>query len=99
MKSLGTFVGAILLLSGLFFAAQGLGYIQWPAESFMGNDGRWFYYGAGIAFVGIVIIVVGRGCLVRAISGPAPGHQLAQAKRRAVAQLPFRTDIARDRAP
>jgi hypothetical protein len=60
MKSLGTFIGAIALLSGVFFAAQGLGYIQWPSESFMVNDGSWFYYGAAIAFVGIVLIVVAR---------------------------------------
>jgi hypothetical protein len=60
MKSLGTFVGAILLLSGLFFAAQGLGYIQWPAESFMVNDGRLLYYGAGIALPGILLILVAR---------------------------------------
>lgn len=60
MKSPLTLIGAIALLSGLFFAGQGLGYIQWPAKSFMVNDGSWFYYGTGIAIVGIILIVVAR---------------------------------------
>jgi hypothetical protein len=60
MKSLGTIIGAILILSGLFFAAQGLGYIQWPSKSFMVNDGTWLYYGAGIALAGLILIIVVR---------------------------------------
>ena len=60
MKSLLGLMGAIALLSGLFFAGQGLGYIQWPFNSFMVHDGNWAYYGAGIAVVGIVLIIFSR---------------------------------------
>ena len=57
MKSILTLLGAIAFLSGFFFAAQGLGFIQWPPESFMINDGRWFYYGIGIAVVGAILVI------------------------------------------
>jgi hypothetical protein len=60
MRSLLGVIGVLLLLCGVFFAAQGGGYVQWPAESFMVNDGHWIYYGAGIAVVGIVFIAVSR---------------------------------------
>jgi hypothetical protein len=60
MKLLGTIIGYFLVVSGLFFAAQGVGYVRWPAESFMVNNGSWLYYGAGIALVGLTFIIVGR---------------------------------------
>jgi hypothetical protein len=53
-------IGIILLLAGLVFAGQGMGYIPWPAESFMINETRWVYYGAGIAAVGLLLIVIAR---------------------------------------
>jgi hypothetical protein len=56
MRSLLMVIGVPLLLGGVFFATQGAGYVQWPAESFMVNDGHWIYYGAGIALVGIALI-------------------------------------------
>ena len=48
MKSLLTLIGIIVLLAGLFFAAQGSGLIPWPAESFMVGASRWVYYGGGL---------------------------------------------------
>lgn len=60
VKFLLTLAGITLLLSGLFFAGQGLGYIQWPASSFMVNDGSWAYYGAGIAAVGLILVFLSR---------------------------------------
>jgi hypothetical protein len=60
MKSLAALVGVLLLLSGLFFAAQGAGYIQWPARSFMVDERNWIYYGALIALVGVVLLIASR---------------------------------------
>jgi hypothetical protein len=60
MKSLAAFIGILLLLSGLFFAAQGAGYIQWPARSFMVDERNWIYYGAAIALAGVVLFVASR---------------------------------------
>jgi hypothetical protein len=60
MKSLLTLIGIIVLLAGLFFAAQGSGLIPWPAESFMVGASRWVYYGGGIAVLGLLIILAAR---------------------------------------
>ena len=57
MNTLLLFVGIIVCAVGFFFAGQGLGYINWPASSFMISDMKWVYYGGGIAVVGILLIV------------------------------------------
>jgi hypothetical protein len=44
-------IGIVLLASGLLFVGQGWGWIRWPASSFMIDETRWIYYGAGIAVV------------------------------------------------
>ncbi len=48
--------GILVFLMGLFFMAQGSGYLPWPAESFMVGATQWIYYGGGIAFVGLILI-------------------------------------------
>jgi hypothetical protein len=53
-------VGIVLLASGLLFVGQGWGWIRWPASSFMIDETRWIYYGAGIAVAGLVLIVLSR---------------------------------------
>jgi hypothetical protein len=60
MKALLMLVGIIVLAAGLFFVGQGLGYIQWPASSFMISEIKWVYYGGGIAVVGILLIIIAR---------------------------------------
>jgi hypothetical protein len=60
VKTLLTIIGSILLLAGLVWMGQGLGYIRWPAESFMIDQSRWVYYGGGTAVVGLILIVIGR---------------------------------------
>jgi multisubunit Na+/H+ antiporter MnhG subunit len=60
MKSLLTVIGIVVLLSGLFFTAQGSGLIPWPPESLMINQTKWVYYGLGIAIIGVVLIVLAR---------------------------------------
>jgi len=60
MRMLLRTIGAVALLAGLFFAGQGSGYIPWPRTSFMISDTHWVYYGAAIAAVGIVLILLAR---------------------------------------
>jgi hypothetical protein len=58
MKTLLLLVGIIVCAAGILFAGQGLGYINWPASSFMISEMKWVYYGGGIAVVGILLIVI-----------------------------------------
>jgi hypothetical protein len=37
-----------------------LGYIRWPAESFMIGQANWVYYGGAIAIAGLLLIMVAR---------------------------------------
>ena len=60
MKALIRIVGVVALLVGLLFAGQGLGYIPWPRTSFMISDMHWAIYGAGIAAVGLVLVLLSR---------------------------------------
>jgi hypothetical protein len=60
MRTILTLIGIILLLAGLLFVGQGSGYIPWPAESFMISETRWIYYGAAIAAVGVLLIIIAR---------------------------------------
>ena len=57
MKTLLMLIGIIVLLAGIVFMGQGSGYFPYPASSFMINATRWIYYGAGIAVVGLLLIV------------------------------------------
>ena len=60
MQTLLTIVGIILLIAGIVFMGQGSGYFPYPASSFMISQTRWIYYGAGIAVVGLVLIIIAR---------------------------------------
>jgi hypothetical protein len=60
MQTLLTVVGIILLIMGLVFMGQGSRYFPYPASSFMISQTRWIYYGAGIAVVGLLILVFAR---------------------------------------
>ena len=60
MKPLMMVAGAIAIAAGLFWAAQGAGYVTWPSESFMINNTRWVYYGLGTAIVGVVLVAIAR---------------------------------------
>jgi hypothetical protein len=59
MKALLLLVGTAALAAGLLFVGQGRGIIRWPSSSFMINDSKWIYYGAGIALIGLVLLVLG----------------------------------------
>jgi hypothetical protein len=60
MRTLLTFIGAALLAMGLLFCGQGLGWIRWPAESFMINQITWVYYGGGMVVLGVILLVLTR---------------------------------------
>jgi hypothetical protein len=60
MQTLITVVGVVLLVAGLVFMGQGSGYFPYPASSHMINQSRWIYYGAGIAVVGLLILIFTR---------------------------------------
>jgi hypothetical protein len=58
MKTLLLLFGMLVCAAGIFFAGQGMGYINWPANSFMISNIRWIYYGGAIAVVGILLVVI-----------------------------------------
>jgi hypothetical protein len=61
MKAPLMLIGIVVLAAGLVFVGQGLGYIRWPASSFMISEIKWAYYGGGIAVVGILLIIIALG--------------------------------------
>jgi hypothetical protein len=60
MNGLLLLIGVLALAAGILFVGQGLGYIRWPAESFMIGQTNWVYYGGGIAIAGLLLIMVAR---------------------------------------
>jgi hypothetical protein len=60
MKTPLVLIGITALAGGLLFVGQGLGYIRWPASSFMIDANEWVYYGGAIAFVGLLLIIIAR---------------------------------------
>lgn len=53
-------VGVLATLMGLLWIGQGLGYIKWPASSFMIDDRTWSNNGVVLAVVGLMLIIVAR---------------------------------------
>ena len=60
MKTALMIVGISALAAGLLWIGQGLGYIQWPASSFMLDQRPWATRGAILAVVGVVLILLSR---------------------------------------
>jgi hypothetical protein len=58
MKALLTIIGVAALVAGLVFMGQGSGYFPYPPESFMVDQTAWVYYGAIIAAIGLLIVIV-----------------------------------------
>lgn len=53
-------VGVAATLMGLLWIGQGLGYIHWPASSFMLDQRPWADRGAFLAVVGLLTIMIAR---------------------------------------
>jgi hypothetical protein len=56
-RILVTIAGVIAVLLGLLWVGQGLGYIHWPASSFMLDQRPWAVYGGILALVGMLVIM------------------------------------------
>ncbi len=52
--------GAALVLLGLVWIGQGLGYVNWPRSSFMIDQRPWADRGAGVAVAGLLMILAAR---------------------------------------
>ncbi|WP_445192581.1 hypothetical protein ACT009_01185 [Sphingomonas sp. Tas61C01] len=53
-------IGILMALMGLLWIGQGLGYIHWPASSFMLDQRPWADRGAVLAVLGLVLILAAR---------------------------------------
>jgi hypothetical protein len=58
VKILFLIVGIVAVLMGLLWVGQGLGYIHWPASSFMLDRRPWALRGAILAAVGAVVFAL-----------------------------------------
>nr|CAD6609373.1 membrane protein [Rhizobium sp. TCK] len=56
MKRFGIVMGALAILMGLLWMAQGSGVFPYPASSFMIDQSPWILYGAILALAGMVLI-------------------------------------------
>lgn len=52
--------GILCLAVGILWIGQGLGFIPWPASSFMIDQRPWVMRGAAVALVGIVLLFASR---------------------------------------
>ncbi|MEG3180764.1 hypothetical protein [Sphingomonas sp. LT1P40] len=59
-RTILTLVGTAAILMGLLWVAQGLGWVNWPTESFMIADRQWAIRGAVLAAVGAITLLVVR---------------------------------------
>ncbi|CAN5446550.1 hypothetical protein BH10PSE14_BH10PSE14_17210 [soil metagenome] len=53
-------LGTLAVLMGLLWVGQGLGYIHWPASSFMLDQRDWAVKGALVAAAGALLIFLNR---------------------------------------
>ena len=60
MKTVLSVLGALIVIAGLIWAAQGAGWFPYPKSSFMIDNSRWITIGLATAAVGAVLVVVAR---------------------------------------
>ena len=60
VKTLLMIVGLLATLMGLLWIGQGTGVVRWPASSFMIDMSEWTVKGAGLAVVGLLLILLAR---------------------------------------
>ena len=53
-------LGMLMFFCGLLFAAQGLGLVRWPADSFMVGVSDWAWRGGLLALGGLLLLWAGR---------------------------------------
>jgi hypothetical protein len=60
MHALLRAVGVLAFVAGLGFIGQGSRFFSYPAEGFIISQTQLVYYGAGIAVVGLLLIIFSR---------------------------------------
>lgn len=60
MRRVLTGIGVLMALMGALWIGQGLGYIRWPASSFMLSQRVWADYGAALAVAGLLLVLLAR---------------------------------------
>jgi hypothetical protein len=60
MHALLRAIGVLALIAGLGFIGQGSRFFAFPAEGFIISQSQLVYYGAGIAVVGLLLIIFSR---------------------------------------
>ena len=60
VKTLLMIIGILATLMGLLWIGQGTGVVRWPASSFMIDMSEWTVRGAGLAVVGLLLILLAR---------------------------------------
>jgi hypothetical protein len=60
MKTALLVAGILALLMGLLWIGQGLGFIHWPASSFMLDQRPWATRGLILAGIGVILIGLSR---------------------------------------
>jgi hypothetical protein len=60
VRNILALIGVLLLLGGLVWIGQGTGILKWPANSFMIDERPWAIRGAGMALLGIALIIYSR---------------------------------------
>lgn len=53
-------LGVLMAAMGALWIGQGLGYIRWPASSFMLSRPVWADYGAALAVAGLIMVLLAR---------------------------------------
>ncbi|MBY0284557.1 MAG: hypothetical protein K2W81_11415 [Sphingomonas sp.] len=54
-------IGALMMTMGLLWIGQGLGYVRWPASSFMIDQRPWAVRGLSLAVAGLGLLLFARG--------------------------------------
>ncbi len=60
MQNVLAVIGVLLVLVGLLWIGQGTGFVHWPANSFMIDERPWAIRGAGLALVGVALLLFSR---------------------------------------
>ena len=60
MRMLLNALGALMILMGLLWIGQGMGWIRWPADSFMIGVSDWTWRGALMAAGGMLLLWAAR---------------------------------------
>ena len=60
IKKVLQLVGSLALVMGVIWIGQGTGHFPYPQQSFMIDQMPWAYRGAGLAAVGLALVLLAR---------------------------------------